>query len=198
MTIVGTIDNICEWLNQNVCPNVLLKKPPADVKKPTNEKYEYELINPYAFPLYMPTKDKLPPGVQVSIPSIAVQLEYGTDSTDNREMNISLGFSAWNPGIHPDDWIIPEGTDTDQKEALTNEAEGWRDLYNFVDRTVTALEQTTYLGDNVEIVHSDGIEFGPYKEQDSIPNYYPYWFAYVNFKVRSSLLRNNQNYQNLL
>lgn len=198
MTIVGTIDNICEWLNKNVCPNVLLKKPPADVKKPTNEKYEYELINPYAFPLYMPTKDKLPPGVQVSIPSIAVQLEYGTDSTDNREMNISLGFSAWNPGIHPDDWIIPEGTDTDQKEVLTNEAEGWRDLYNFVDRTVTALEQTTYLGDNVEIVHSDGIEFGPYKEQDSIPNYYPYWFAYVNFKVRSSLLRNNQNYQNLL
>lgn len=197
MTIVRTIDQICEWLNTNVCPNIELKKPPGD-REATNKKYEYELIHPYAFPLYVPTKDKLPPNVQTIIPSICVQLEYGSDTRNNREMNISLGFSAWNPGIHPDDWILPEGTETIFREALSNAAEGWRDTYNFVDYTITQLEQTTYLGDDVEIMLNEPIEFGPYKDQDSIVSYYPHWFAYVNFKVRSSLLRNNQSILNLL
>lgn len=192
MTIVRTIDQICEWLNNNVCPGILLKKPPTDKNKATNEKYEYELIHPYAFPLYTPTKDKLPPNVEAEIPSICVQLEYGTDSTDNRSMSINLGFSAWNPGIHPDDWIIPEGKDTEYKDVLSNAAEGWRDIYNAVDIVVTALEQSVYLGDDVEIDRTQDIEFGPYKEQDSIVSYYPHWFAYVTFKVRSSLRRNNQ------
>lgn len=197
MTIVTTIDSICEWLNANVCPNIKLKKPPKD-GTPTNAKYEYELVHPYAFPLYLPTKDKLPPAVETKLPSICVQLEYGNDTTDNREMSISLGFGAWNPGIHPDDWIIPDGTEAENADVLSNEAEGWRDLWNFVDYTVTAIEQSTYLGENVEVVRSENIEFGPYKEQDSIVSYYPFWFAYTTFKVRSSLFRNNQSFINLL
>lgn len=196
MTIVRTIDQICEWLEENVCKEVELKKPPRDLNA-TNVKYEYELVHPHAFPLYVPPKDKLPPGVQSIYPSIAVQLEYGTDETSNREMNISLGFSAWNPGIHPDDWLVPEETEEERPDTFTNSVEGWRDLWNFVDKTVTMIEQTTYMGDDVEVIQG-GMEFGPYKEQDSIVSYYPQWFAYFKFKVRSTLLRNNQNYQNLL
>lgn len=197
MTIVTTIDSICDWLNTKVCPNIELKKPPKDGSA-TNAKYEYELVHPHAFPLYLPTKDKLPPAVETKLPSICVQLEYGNDTTDNREMSISLGFGAWNPGIHPDDWIIPDGTEAENADVLSNEAEGWRDLWNFVDYTVTAIEQSTYLGENVEVVRSENIEFGPYKEQDSIVSYYPFWFAYTTFKVRSSLFRNNQSFINLL
>ena len=197
MTIVTTIDSICDWLNTKVCPNIELKKPPKDGSA-TNAKYEYELVHPHAFPLYLPTKDKLPPAVETKLPSICVQLEYGNDTTDNREMSISLGFGAWNPGIHPDDWIIPDGTEAENADVLSNEVEGWRDLWNFVDYTVTAIEQSTYLGENVEVVRSENIEFGPYKEQDSIVSYYPFWFAYTTFKVRSSLFRNNQSFINLL
>ena len=196
MTIVRTIDQICSWLNENVCQEVLLKKPPKDTNA-TNARYEYELIHPYAFPLYLPAKDKLPPGAECTFPSIAVQLDYGTDETSNREMNINLGFGSWNPGIHPDDWIIPEGATEERADTFTNSAEGWRDLWNFVDKTVTAIEQTTYMGDDVEVL-KDEMEFGPYKDQDSIVSFYPMWYAYFKFKVRSTLLRNNQNYQNLL
>lgn len=197
MTIVTTIDGICQWLNENVCPNIELKKPPKDGSA-TNAKYEYELVHPYAFPMYLPTKDKLPPKVETKFPSIYVQLEYGNDTTDNREISITLGFGAWNPGIHPDDWIIPEGTEAEDADVLSNEVEGWRDLWNFVDYTVTAIEQSTYLGENIEVVRNETIEFGPYKEQDSIVSYYPFWFAYMTFKVRSNLLRNNQSFINLL
>lgn len=176
---------------------MVLKMPSKDLKA-TNGKYEYELVHPYAFPLYLPTKDKLPPKVEAVFPSICVQLSYGTDNRHNREMNISLGFGAWNPGIHPQDWIIPEGREAEGTDTFSNEAEGWRDLWNFVDITVTALEQTMYLGKDVEIIQDEGFEFGPYKDQDSIPSFYPMWFAYCNFKVRSMILRNNQDIQEFL
>ena len=197
MTIVRTIDQIVDWLEQNVCPNVELKEPPKD-GTPTNAKYDYTLVHPHAFPLYMPPKDKLPPNVKTAFPSICVQLDYGSDTTDNREMNISLGFGAWNPGVHPDDWLIPGDTVIEKAETLSDAASGWRDLYNFVDYTVTALEQATYLGEDVEVVRNEPIEYGPYKEQEDIVSYYPYWFAYINFKVRSSLRRNNQTLEKLL
>ena len=198
MTIVRTIDQICEWLNANVCPNVKLKKPPPD-REAHNAKYQYELVNPYAFPLYLPSKDKLPPKVETTLPSICVQLEYGTDERNNREININLGFSAWNPGVHPDDWRVPEGAeDPEEIDTLSNETEGWRDLWNFVDYTITQIEQTGYLGKDVEIMKNEPLEFGPYKDQDSIPSYYPHWFAYCSFKVRSMILRNDQELLNLL
>ncbi|MBQ7564601.1 MAG: hypothetical protein IJT16_11505 [Lachnospiraceae bacterium] len=192
MTIVRTIDQICEWLNANVCEKVLLKKPPRDKEK-TNEKYAYELIHPYAFPLYLPVKDMLPPDATAPVPSICVQMEYGSDDYNNRELNIALGFGSWNAGAHPKDWLIPEGTDTEYKDKLSHMTEGWRDLWNFVDVAVTAIESSMYMGPDVEIVKNEPLEFGPYKEQDSIPILYPYWFAYCRFKVRSMILRNNQD-----
>lgn len=195
MTVVTMIDSVCDWLNTNVCPNIELKKPPKDGNA-TNVKYQYELVHPYAFPLYLPTKDKLPPGIQTTFPSVCVQLDYGSDTVSNRELNVTLNFGSWNPGIHPDDWIIPD--DSEVPEVMINETQGWRDLWNFVDYTVTAIEQSTYLGKDVEVVRNEAIEYGPYKEQDTIVSYYPFWFAYCSFKVRSILLRNNQEQINLL
>lgn len=199
MTIVRTIDQIVEWLNTNVCPEVEMKIPPKD-KQPTNGKYDYQLVHPHAFPLYLPTKDKLPPGVRSTFPSICVQLEYGSDAPESRTMNISLGFGGWNPGIHADDWIIPEGyvPEEGETDVFLSEAEGWRDLWNFVDRTIAKIQSTTYMGQDVEVMHYEGMEFGPYKEEDSIPNYYPYWFAYLNFKVCCPLRRNNVAINELL
>ena len=196
MTITRTIDQICEWLNTNVCPNVELKRPPEDGKA-TNKKYEYELAHPYAFPLYLPSKDKLPPTVKTTFPAICVQLEYGNDLEHNREMNINLSFGSWNPGIHPNDWLYPYG-DKPEEGDFTNEVEGWRDLWNFIDYTVTAIESTGYLGEDVEIVKNEPLEFGPYKEQDEIVSYYPWWFGYCRFKVRSMILRNDPEVESLL
>lgn len=200
MTIARTIDLICDWLNAGVCQEVELKKPATD-KEPTDINYDYQLVHPYAFPLYLPTKDNLPPNAECTFPSICVQLEYGTDTSNNREMNISLGFGAWTPGIHPKDWIIPEDGEDYDTETFKKSMEGWRDLWNFADRTITAIEQTTYIGqdesEKVEVM-KDGMEFGPYKEEDSIPSFYPHWFGYFKFRVRSTLLRNNQDIINFL
>ena len=198
MTIVKMIDSVVEWINENVCPNVEMKLPPEDGKA-DNKKYEYRLVNPCAFPLYLPPKDKLPPAAAATFPSVCVQLEFGTDTPNNRELNLTLSFGGWNPGVHTDDWLIPEGSEEPpDKDTLSRLSEGWRELWNFVDYTITAIESTGFLGDDVEVMAHEPIEFGCYKDQDSIPSYYPFWFAYRKFKVRSIILRNDQELLNLL
>ena len=169
-----------------------MKLPPKDGKA-TNGKYEYELVHPHAFPLYLPTRDKLPPRVKSVFPSICVQMEYGNDQPESRTINISLGFGGWNPGIHAEDWCIPKDYEPapGETDSFLSETEGWRDLWNFVDLTAAKIESATYLGPDVEVMHYEGMDFGPYKEEDSIVSYYPYWFAYLNFKVCVPLRRNN-------
>lgn len=197
MTIVRMIDSVVGWINENVCPNIEMKMPPKD-RQPTNENYNYELVNPYCFPLYIPQKDKMPPEATSVFPSVCVQLEYGTDTVNNREISIILSFGGWNPGVHPGDWLIPGDDEPLDKDILSRLSEGWRDLWNFVDYTVNAIESAGYLGKDVEVMAHEPIEFGCYREQDSIPSYYPYWFAYCKLKIRSIILRNDQELLNLL
>ena len=48
------------------------------------------------------------------------------------------------------------------------------------------------IGGYVQIVKDIPVTFGCYKEQDNIPDYYPYWFAWVQFKVLLVFYRNNE------
>ena len=43
-----------------------------------------------------------------------------------------------------------------------------------------------------------GITFGPVAEQDAVPDFYPYWFAWAEFSVEETLARHAKNYDHLL
>ena len=43
-----------------------------------------------------------------------------------------------------------------------------------------------------------GITFGPVAEQDAVPDFYPYWFAWAEFSIEETLTRNPKSYQHLL
>lgn len=194
MTIVGIVDSIVEWLNANVCPEVLMRLPSEDGKA-NDKRYEYTMVHPHAFPLYLPTRDKLPPKVRINVPSVVVQLEYGNDDPENREVSITLNFSGWAPGTYQDDWIIPLDYESEEGEITGFRAdyEGWRELWNFVDKTAAAVQSTTYMGQNVEVMQWEGMEFGPFREEsNTVLDYYPFWYAYLKFKVRCSLRRLNE------
>ena len=105
MTIVGIVDNIVEWLNESVCQEVSMRMPSEDGKA-TNKNYEYTLVKPHAFPMYLPTRDKLPPRVKASVPSVTVQIEYVDDNPENREASIVLNFAGWAPGTYEDEWRV--------------------------------------------------------------------------------------------
>ena len=108
MTLVNCIDKIVEWLQDNVCSQVFLKLPDDD-RNDANNAVEY--VNPSAFPLYVPGKDRLPPNVPAPIPSVCVQLMEGKDELleKRRSLNIRLCIACWNPGTHGDEILHPLG-----------------------------------------------------------------------------------------
>lgn len=190
MTIVAMVDAIVKWLNDEVCPEIRMKRPPGD-REQGGIDYAYELVNPVAYPMYVPTKDRLPPGAH-SFPSVCVIVKEGKDTMDkDRVLDVSLSLGAWNPGVHPGDWLDgTDGQESEHKGSYLNLAEGWRDLWNFADAVIAALESRMYLN-GVEIMKNEPVVYGPYTEDGAIIPTYPYWFAHVDFKARTTLIRNN-------
>ena len=99
MLLVDSIDNLVNWLAENVCSQIQLKLP-NDYQNDTD--YDVEFVNPAAFPLYTPGKDRLPPNVPAPIPSICAQLMEGSDDLIKRQrlLQFRLCLACWNPGEH--------------------------------------------------------------------------------------------------
>lgn len=182
MTVVEMITDLTEWIDENVCSKVSLKKPTAD-RKPMDENYTYELITPKAFPMFVPSKDRLPPGIKSDVPSVCVQLTEGSDG-EQRSLRINLLFSCWNPGTHKEDIIYPEGR-TEKAFSYQKNGSGWMDLWNFMDVALAELEKASIIK-GMALDGNFPVSYGPYKEQETIVDFYPYWFGYIQFYVKES------------
>ncbi|MBS6773407.1 MAG: hypothetical protein KH240_12755 [Faecalibacterium prausnitzii] len=180
MSIVNSIEIVREWLDSTVCPMVQLKLPDDSA---TDASYPYKLVNPTAFSLFVPSKDRLPPKVPAPIPSVCVQIVEGTDSLtmSSRSIKIRLCFSAWDPGYHGPDIFKPKGDGSG----------------TYIQQALRLIENAEYLGD-LRVIKEKGITFGPVTEQDAVPDFYPYWFAWAEFSVEETLTRNPKSYQHLL
>lgn len=205
MSVVHLIDTLAEWARENVCAHIQLKQaPPPDA--PEDGGYDYKLVHPAVFPMYVPTSEKLPPNIHAPFPSLCVRFVKGSDSVISRtgSVDIQLCFSAWNPGIHGRDMLLPVDGKTfkpwNEEAAQTffrQTSDGWRDVYNFVDIALRAVESVDCIG-QYTIDKSVPIEFGPLTEQESIPDFYPMWFAWISFRVSYPLLRNNPSIESFL
>ena len=187
MTVTDSIIKICDWLNEGVCKSFAFKKEPSQ-NRPIDAKYEYEEVHPHAFPLFIPAKDKLPPKVEVNMPSICVQILEGSDDVakGKRDISIQLGVSTWNPGTHIQDVYGPV---TDIKPFRSG-YDGWMDTWNFIDAIVRKIESMTGI-DGLYLALDVPVRMGPFKEQDAIADYYPHWFGYIQFTLRSDFMRHN-------
>ena len=96
MSIVNSIETVRDWLTAEVCPLVKLKLPDDNA---TDASYPYKLVNPAAFSLFVPSKDRTPPNIAAPIPSVCVQIVQGDDDLlqSARDIKIRLCFSAWDP-----------------------------------------------------------------------------------------------------
>lgn len=192
MTVVDSLHEIAKWLNQTSCKKYEFKVPPNDPKTRIDDTYEYKKAHPYAFPLYIPTKDRVPTGIISNMPSVCVQLVQGEDDNVklDRSLTINLGLSIWNPGIHAQDIYYPKGKEPDTPEKFNVGSDGWMDAWNFADDILRRIGSTSNIG-NLEIDKSKKVSFGPYKEQEAIPDFYPFWYAWIQFSVRTDFLRNS-------
>ena len=140
-----------DWLNEVVCPKYKFKVPPEgriqdgdkrQILAPMDDKYQYQEVNPYAFALFLPTKDKIPPPKHPNMPSVCVQLVSGSDDflKGSRDMTINLACSCWNPGIHVQDIYFPKGRQPKEMPHFEPAYTGWMDAWNLVDGILLRLE----------------------------------------------------------
>lgn len=206
MSVVHILDTLTEWARVNICEQIMLKQPPADPDAPVDGDYEYKRVHPAAFPMYVPTAEKNPPNFHAPFPSLCVRFMQGQDEAakGNGAVDVQFCFSAWNPGTHgpdimraADPFSFQVWSDKEAADYFQRNGEGWRDVWNFVDIALRAVESVTHIGEYT-IDRATPIKFGPLTEQEAIPDFYPYWFAWVSFRVTYPLRRNISSIQNLL
>lgn len=211
MTIVQSIQTVTEWMNRNVCKGLLLKLPDDEQN---GAGYKTEEVEPTAFAMYQPGKDKLPPNVRAPFPSVVVQLLEGTDTPGSATgtMKLQLSFTTWNPGTHAGEERSSEKVlaaygdvdigvhlgDPPEEPKFTRSPDGWKDVWNFVDRTLQKLEAVDYFEDAVRIVKESPITFGQFQQEGQISDLYPYWGAWVIFTIERSIPRKGLDVQNFL
>lgn len=184
MSIVKILDEVTAWARQNICAKIELKVPPKQ-NEPNDNDYQYQRANPVAFTMYVPTEDKLPKNTPSAFPSLCVRFMHSEDdlSSMTGSMGIQLLLSAWNPGMY--------GTEFERN------GEGWRDIWNFTDIAVQAVESVTHIA-GYKIDRSVPVKFGPLAEQEAIADFYPFWFTWVTFQLTYPLMRNIENTQEFL
>ena len=90
-------------------------------------------------------------------------------------------------------------TDPDKVNQYTRNMDGWRDLWNFADKALQALEGTEYIGGLRLVKENDGISYGPFTEEGTIWDYYPYWFLWIDFTLECGAVHKEPDiYKNLL
>lgn len=186
MSIVNILDAVTEWARDNICQKIELKVPPKN-SEPNDFDYEYQMANPVAFTMYVPAEDKLPKNIPSAFPSLCVRFIEGQDDVADMTgtIGIQLLLSVWSPGIHTAD------------KKFERNGDGWRDVWNFTDIAVRAIESTTNIS-GYKIDRSMPVKFGPLTEQEAVPDYYPFWFTWVTFQLTYPLLRNIEKAQEFL
>lgn len=205
MSIVKILDDVRDWVEENICSKVLLKVPPDD-NEPVDQDYDHTLATPIAFTMYVPTKDKLPPPIRSAYPSVCVRFMEGTDDliAKSGSIGIQLWLCTWNPGIHGTDMLIPQDdgsyrrwTGQEASDYFQRYGEGWRDVWNFADIALRAVESTTAIK-GYELDLSTPVKYGPATEQEAIADFYPFWFSWISFQLKYPLMRNNEDLQQFL
>lgn len=228
MSIVNTLDRITDWTQFHICDPVTFKVPPvrdkteeARQEKRTGKAverqftepedpemndgagYEYERVTPTAFTWFVPSSDRLPPNVKSPFPSACVRFGEGEDDRTSGEIPVEICLSVWNPGTHGGDIVYPVGDETyrqwsgeEAKEFFERNNDGWRDVWNWVDVALRAIESAESI-DGI-MIDKGSIKYGPFKQDAEIPDFYPFWFAYISFNVKRNIVRNIHQYDGLL
>jgi hypothetical protein len=205
LTIVTILDEVTKWAKQNICNKIQLKVPPKG-PAPNDDGYDYKTANPVAFTMYVPTEDKLPKNIPSAFPSLCVRFLKAQDDLAAMKgtMAIQLLLSAWNPGTHSRDRFTADTEDPfrwfeDQaaRTVFERNSDGWRDIWNFTDIALQAIESVSHISGYV-IDRSVPVEFGPLTEQDGAMDYYPFWFTWVSFQISYPLVRKLEDAQDFL
>lgn len=202
MSVVDSLETMASWLREHACEGVKLK--PMDPDAPEDDAFDYQLVKPEVHTLMVPSHKHKPPGMVATVPAIVIQLTGIKDDgkTQLREIGLRLSFTAFDPGIHAEDMIVPiEGERSskgfgpvyrlDDGRKFTVNYDGWRDAFNFMDRAVRVIESAGAIGD-YPLKPGSEINLGNYEYQDSADELYPFWLCWCSLTVLEPLVRNHE------
>lgn len=181
MAVIKQLDKIKSWLEAEICPQFMFKQANDENVDAT---YDYKRVNPNVFILYVPPKELI--GEANRVPSICVQFDEGSEGLASASgvLNLRLQFATFNPGEHTGD-------------NFKLNTEGWRDVWNMVDYIMERLRNTELI-DDIRILKENGIRCGPISDQGQIPNFYPYYFAWMTFSVEYGIPSSKAQIRELL
>ena len=181
MAVVKQLDKIKAWLEAEICPQFKFKQ--ADDEN-VDATYPYKLVNPNVFILYVPAKELI--GEANRVPSVCIQFDEGNESMASASgvLNLRLQFATFNPGEHT------EGN-------FKINTEGWRDVWNFIDYIAERLRNVELI-DDIRVIKENGIHYGPISDSGQIPNFYPYYFAWMTFSVEYGIPSSKAQIRELL
>lgn len=197
MVIAQIIEHLTEWIEQNICSEVSLLKPDDHQM---GKGYTQEYVHPKAFPMFIPAKDCLPPEVETKLPAVCVQLLDGYDDLTKGEsvMHIRLAFAAWRPGNYIKNRETDENGQERARQKFTMSADGWKDVWNFLDKTKRIIEKNMYIGE-VRVDRKEPVKYGFFSEDETMVNAYPEWYAWLSFAIKSGTAASvKEQYRKLL
>ena len=151
------------------------------------------------------------------IPSVCVEFLEGADDliASKGLLQLRLSFASWNPGLHGPDMVAakeiavrvvePGAENIGQTIRAFNEAagtyvrnaDGWQDVWNFVDLALRELETAEYIN-GLRICKEEPIRFGPFSADEAVIDFYPYWWAWISFYLEYGINRSKPKYDNML
>ena len=207
LTVADVIDNVRDWTEKNVCKKIKLKCEPASEDEPNDGDYNYRMVHPACFALFVPTNDKLPPEILSSVPSVCVRVMKGENNMTNHMgvVNLELSIATWSTGTHRRDILVPDKTNGTIKEwdgdgnlnYFDANGDGWRDAWNVVDLILRELQSTSSIN-GIAIDRSTPIEFGAYSDQKIIPDMYPNWYTWVSLTCNYPIAHTPKEYEQFL
>lgn len=188
MKVEHIMNDLTQWCQENICDKVHFLKPD---ERNAGTGYTPEWINPTAFPMFIPSKDMLPPDVQTKYPAMCVQLIDGEDDLKEKKMSLDIRISLaiWNPGTYK----VNEA-----KYELTRDTSGAKEILRFLDFTKETLNKNMYI-EGCRIDRDTPMKFGFFTQEETLVNAYPEWYAYITFRMTCGMAASRNNiYKDLL
>lgn len=167
MTDMLVITALKDFLEQNVSPEIFLKKPrESDIN-------EFDWVNPSVYIAYLPPDHLLPQSMNNTVPCILVGMEKGEDAISGASISIKLIFTVFNPG----------NSTTEDPQSIFD---GYIDLLNLMTLTKIKLLEKHCIGDIASI--NRPINWGIYGEPP-----YPHWYGFMTFSVLIASIEYNSD-----
>lgn len=187
-TMLNCIEDITSWLNE-IFKNIKLKKQ-------SEKQGNYELTNPVAFSMYMPLQQVSENNNNsIQCPSATVQLYDSIDNLKEHTGNLTILIhtAIWNPGTHETETKIENNSNL----PYIRNSDGWKDAVVFCDFIVEELKKAGSINGH-RILYENGIKCYPYKEQNTIVDFYPYYFMEIEFAIEKSFATQPKPYNEIL